>query len=162
MTLEPLINASPAIQIHVAAAVVAFGVGGVVLFRRKGGRFHMAIGRVWVMLMLVVVVSSFFIHTIRLWGPWSPIHILSVGTIISLAGGIWAVRKRDIARHRRIMQATYIGSLGIAGFFSFMPGRIMYEVLFSGTTVAQMALIAAVILLGTATLVWTRRSRSRA
>jgi hypothetical protein len=26
-------------------------------------------------LMLTVAISSFFIHIIRLWGPWSPIHL---------------------------------------------------------------------------------------
>ncbi len=48
MDFAPLLNASPAIQIHVAAAVIAFALGGFVLFRRKGDRLHRIGGKIWV------------------------------------------------------------------------------------------------------------------
>jgi len=160
MTLQPLLSASPAIQIHAAAAIAAFVLGGVVLFRRKGGKVHMALGRAWVLLMLTVVFSSFFIHTINLWGIWSPIHLLSVGTFFSLIYGFAAIRRRNIEVHKRVMQSTYLGALIIAGFFTFLPGRIMHEVLFSGTSPAELALMAlgAAALLGwIAWRKWPRR-----
>ena len=40
MTLEPLLQASLAIQIHALAAVLAFLLGGMILFRKKGDRLH--------------------------------------------------------------------------------------------------------------------------
>jgi uncharacterized membrane protein len=160
MTLEPLLSASPAIQIHAAAAIAAFVLGGVVLFRRKGGKIHMALGRAWVLLMLTVVFSSFFIHTINLWGIWSPIHLLSVGTFFSLIYGFVAIRRRDVMLHKRVMRSTYLGALIIAGFFTFLPGRIMHEVLFSGTSqleLSVMGLAAATLLGWMAWVKWPRR-----
>jgi uncharacterized membrane protein len=161
MTLEPLLTASPAIQIHAAAAIAAFVLGGVVLFRRKGGRVHMALGRAWVLLMLTVVFSSFFIHTINLWGIWSPIHLLSLGTFFSLVYGFAAIRRRNVVRHKRIMQGTYLGALVIAGFFTFLPGRIMHEVLFAGTSPSELALmaLASAALLGW--IAWQKWPRRR-
>lgn len=138
MTLQPLLDASPAIQIHVAAAVAAFVLGAVILFRRKGDRPHRLGGRLWVGLMLVVTLSSVFIHTIRVWGIWSPIHLLSIATTMSLVGGVAAVRARNVQLHRRTMRSTYVGALLVAGFFTFMPGRTMHEVVF-GTAPAAAA-----------------------
>lgn len=148
MTLEPLLEASPAIQIHTAAAIAAFGLGAVILFRRKGGRVHMMAGRIWVATMLLVTLSSFFIHTIRMWGLWSPIHLLSIGTTGSLILGVYMIRKRNIASHRRIMQSTYLGALIIAGFFTFMPGRIMHEVLFTGPLAPDPVWTLVAVLIG--------------
>lgn len=156
MNLQPLLAASPAIQIHVAAALAAFLLGAVVLFRRKGDRLHRLGGRVWVALMLVVTLSSFFIHTIRLWGAWSPIHLLSVFTILSLGLGVWMIRRRNIQAHRRTMQGTFAGSLVIAGLFTFVPGRIMHEVLFAGPGLGAAAPLLLLPLIGLAWLAWRR------
>jgi uncharacterized membrane protein len=76
------------------------------------------------------VVSSFFIHTIRMWGPWSPIHLLSLFTLIMLPLGVWHARRHQVARHRRAMAGLFAGALVIAGVFTFLPGRIMHEVIF--------------------------------
>jgi uncharacterized membrane protein len=149
MTLEPLATAPFAIQIHVLAAFLAFGLGGIVLFRRKGDRLHRIGGRAWAGLMLVVLISSFFIHTIRLWGPWSPIHLVSAGTLVSLAYGVSMARLKRITDHRRTMQQTYVGALVLAGFFTFMPGRIMFEVFFGGPQpLVGVAVAAAIVGVG--------------
>ncbi len=130
--MEPLLHASPAIQIHVYAAVAAIVLGAYVFARRKGTATHRRAGRLWVFLMVIVCLSSFAIHEIRLWGRWSPIHILSVLTLISLATAVHLVRRGQIRSHRLTMISTYFGSLVIAGVFSFMPGRIMYELAAKG------------------------------
>lgn len=154
MTFQPLLEASTAIQIHTAAAVLAFLLGGMILFRKKGDRLHRMGGRVWVALMLTVCLSSFFIHTIRLVGPWSPIHLLSIGTLVALARGVGLARARRIMEHRRTMQATYVGALLIAGFFTFMPGRIMYDVFFGGLQPMAGVAVAAAIVGGGVTMAW--------
>lgn len=154
MDFDPLFAASPAIRLHVCAAVAAFLLGGIVLFRRKGDRLHRIGGRVWVALMLVVAVSSFFIHTIRMWGIWSPIHLLSVGTLFALGYGVWLIRRRLVDAHRRTMQATYFGALIIAGIFTFLPGRIMYEVFFEGPNPAVGVAVMSFIVMAGAALTW--------
>lgn len=149
MTLAPLIEASPAIQIHAAAAFAAFGLGLVILFRRKGTPAHRFTGYFWVMLMLVTALSSFAIHELRIWGEWSPIHLLSIGTVASLGLGVWLARNGHVRGHLNTMRATFAGALVIAGLFSFMPGRIMHDVLFTGDNAFVAGMVA-----GTPLWVW--------
>jgi uncharacterized membrane protein len=130
MSLAPLLNASPTIQAHAFAAMAAFALGFVQLSAPKGTLPHRAMGFVWVALMLAVVISSFFIHVIRLWGPWSPIHLLSIFTLGVLPIGVWRAHKHDVAGHRRTMIGLFTGALVVAGIFTFYPGRIMHAVVF--------------------------------
>lgn len=140
MALQSLFEAPAVIQIHVYAALAATVLGAAILFRRKGTPRHRLAGKIWVGLMVVVSLSSFGIHEIMLWGLWSPIHILSIVTLISLAVGVQRARRHDMTGHRFTMQATYFGALVIAGAFTLFPGRLMYEVLFGGeTSLAEIA-----------------------
>lgn len=134
MALQSLFAAPAVIQIHVYAALAATVLGAAILFRSKGTPRHRLAGKIWVGLMVVVSLSSFGIHEIMLWGPWSPIHILSIVTLISLAFGVQRARRHDIASHRFTMQATFFGALVIAGSFTLLPGRLMHEVVFGGET----------------------------
>ena len=63
-------------------------------------------------------------------GPWSPIHLLSIFTLIVLPIAVWRARRHKVADHRRIMIMIFVGALVIAGLFTFLPGRIMYAVVF--------------------------------
>ena len=80
--------------------------------------------------MLIVAASSFWIHQIRLLGPWSPIHLLSIFTLAIVPIGVWRARRHDVAGHRRTMVLTFCGALVIAGLFTLLPGRIMHAVVF--------------------------------
>jgi len=126
MTLAPLLNAPFVIQIHALAAITAFAVGLVQLTAPKGTIPHRLIGWSWVILMLTVAVTSLFIHKIRLWGTWSPIHLLSILVLVTMHA-----RRHDIAQHRIAMLMLFTGALVIAGGFTFLPGRIMHAVVFS-------------------------------
>lgn len=130
LTLQPFFEASLAIQIHMIAAVAAFFLGAAVLWKRKGNATHKQLGKVWVLLMLVTSFTAFFIHEIRLWGDYSPIHILAVITPISMAFAIYSARKGNIHAHLTTMKAAYIGGMVIAGGFTFFPGRLSYRMLF--------------------------------
>jgi uncharacterized membrane protein len=132
MTLAPLLAASPAIQFHAFAAIAAFALGVVQLAAPKGTLPHRTIGWIWVALMVVVSVSAFFIHTIRVWGPWSPIHLLAIFTLIMLPVAAWRAHRHDVRNHQRAMLGLFAGALLIAGLFTFVPGRIMYHVAFGG------------------------------
>ncbi len=128
MTLAPLLSASPAIQFHAFAAMAAFGLGVVQLAAPKGTLPHRTIGWIWVGLMVVVSVSAFFIHEIRLWGPWSPIHLLAIFTLATLPIAVWYAHSHAVRMHRHVMVSLFVGALVIAGVFTFLPGRIMHAV----------------------------------
>ncbi len=130
MTLAPLLSAAPAIQFHAFAAMTAFGLGVVQLAAPKGTLPHRTIGWIWVALMLVVSVSAFFIHEIRLWGPWSPIHLLAILALVVLPIAVWHAHCHEVHKHRNRMAALFVGALVIAGVFTFLPGRIMHAVVF--------------------------------
>ena len=80
--------------------------------------------------MLTIAVSSFFIHSIRLWGPFSPIHLLSIFTVVMLARAVFNARRHRVDAHRNAMVGLFLGALGIAGAFTLLPGRIMHAVVF--------------------------------
>jgi|HubBroStandDraft_2_1064218.scaffolds.fasta_scaffold462050_2 uncharacterized membrane protein len=130
VSLAPLLNAVPQIPIHAFAAMAAFVLGIVQFVSPKGTLPHRTVGWIWVGLMATVAVSSFWIHQIRLVGPWSPIHLLSIFTLITLPLGVWRAHRHDVADHRRIMILLFSGALVIAGLFTLLPGRIMHMVVF--------------------------------
>jgi uncharacterized membrane protein len=132
MSLAPLLDAAPAIQLHAFAAMTAFGLGVMQLAAPKGTLPHRTIGWIWVTLMALVGLSSFWIHQLRLWGPWSPIHLLSIFTLAMLPFAVWAAHRHAVDRHRRAMTGLFFGALLIAGLFTLMPGRIMHKVVFGG------------------------------
>jgi uncharacterized membrane protein len=153
MTLEPLLNASPAIQFHVATVVPAALIGGIMLLMRKGTSLHRMAGRLWIALMVLTALSSFFIHEINLVGGFSPIHILSVVVLVSAAEVVRSARRRDFVRHQRLVKSLYFGAIGIAGLFTLLPGRIMHEVVFTpvqanGAPVWVWPLLVALVALG--------------
>ena len=130
MSLAPLLDAAPQIPIHAFAAITAFALGIVEFAGPKGTLPHRTIGWIWVGLMLTVAVSSFWIHQIRLVGPWSPIHLLSIFTLVTVPLGVWAAHRHRVVEHRRIMILLFSGALVIAGLFTLLPGRIMHDVVF--------------------------------
>ncbi len=130
MPLAPLLNAPFVIQIHAFAAMSAFVLGIVQFSAPKGTLPHRTIGWIWVGIMVVVAGSSFWIHEIRLWGPWSPIHLLAIFTLVMLPVGVWYARHHNVIGHRSTMISIFVGALIIAGLFTFVPGRIMHAVVF--------------------------------
>jgi uncharacterized membrane protein len=130
INLAPLLDAAPAIPLHAVAAMTAFVLGVVQFAAPKGTLPHRTIGAIWVALMAVVAISSFWIHQLRLVGPWSPIHLLSIFTLVMLPLAVWKAHTHQVASHRRIMVYLFSGALVIAGLFTLLPGRIMHAVLF--------------------------------
>jgi uncharacterized membrane protein len=130
MSLAPLLDAAPEIPVHAFAAMAAFALGIVQFAAPKGTLPHRAMGWIWVGLMAIVAVSSFWIHEIRLLGPWSPIHLLSIMVLMLLPVAVVAARRHNVSRHRKTMIGIFTGGLVIAGLFTFLPGRIMHAVVF--------------------------------
>jgi uncharacterized membrane protein len=130
MNLAPLLDAEPSIPVHAMAAMAAFVLGVIQFAAPKGTLAHRTIGWIWVLLMLAVAGSSFWIHQIKLWGPWSPIHLLSIFTLTMLPLGVWYAHRHRVVDHRRVMIGLFSGALVIAGLFTLLPGRIMHAVVF--------------------------------
>jgi uncharacterized membrane protein len=133
MTLEPLLTAPLAVQLHVATVLPAFVLGTWQLFAsRKGSPTHRVVGAVYLLLMTVTSVAALFVHQINPqgWMGWSPIHLLVPLTLYGVVGALYAVRRHNIAAHRRAMIGTYVGALLIAGGLTLLPGRIMHAVVF--------------------------------
>lgn len=122
-------HVSAVIVIHFAFAVAAFAIGLVQLLGPKGTVVHRVLGWTWVVVMMTVAVSSFFIHAINPKG-FSLIHILSVVTVCLLPLGVYAARRHNVNLHRRVMTNTFIGALVIAGIFTFFPGRLVWRMVF--------------------------------
>jgi uncharacterized membrane protein len=97
---------------HAFAASVALPLGAWQLFRpTKGDHQHRLIGRTWVVLMLYVSVTSFWIKELKP-GEFSLIHILSVVTIVTVSLGLFAAIRGDIQSHRGNMIGSWLGLMG--------------------------------------------------
>jgi uncharacterized membrane protein len=130
MSLAPLLNAPIAIQLHAFAAMGAFVLGLVQFAAPKGTLPHRTVGFIWLALMLTVALSSFWIHEIRLWGPWSPIHLISIYVLIMIPTAIYFARTHKVRGHAKTVIGMFLGGLVIAGLFTLLPGRIMHAVAF--------------------------------
>lgn len=127
MALEPLLSAHWHIQLHAFAALGAVVVGVVQLAAPKGAIAHRALGYVWVGLMGITVLTAIFIREINN-GAFSWIHILIPVTLFGVVGLVFAARAGRTARHRNTALVLFFTALILPGAFSFMPGRIMFEV----------------------------------
>jgi uncharacterized membrane protein len=132
VTLAPLLDAPPIIRFHATLAFAAIGLGAVQLLAPKGTLPHRTGGWAWALLMVLVAGSSLFIHTIRMWGPWSPIHLLSLFTLAVVPLAVFQARRHKLAAHRSAMIWIFTLALVVTGLFTLAPGRIMNKVVFGG------------------------------
>lgn len=130
MSLTPLFESGVAIYSHALLALASVLIGGIQLAAPKGTGLHRWLGYLWVALMAYVAVSSFFINEIKVIGDWSPIHLLSGLTLVTLVIALHAARSGKIQRHLRAMRALYFLALIVAGAFTLLPGRTMHTVVF--------------------------------
>lgn len=134
MSLEPLLNASPAVQLHAFAAMGALAVGLLQFAGPKGNLPHRTLGFLWLALMTVVAITSFWISGTgaRIVGPFGPIHLLSIFVLLMAPLALYLVRKRrNIRGHAITVTGMFIGGLIVAGGFAFAPGRLMNAVAFA-------------------------------
>ena len=131
MNLAPLFDAPLAIQIHVAAVVPAAILGPYMFWARKGTPVHKVLGKVWLGLMVVAALSSFFIHTINLFLGLSPIHFLSAYVLYGSWKAVAAARAHRIREHKFNVVGMFVGGVVVAGAFTLLPGRLMHEIVFT-------------------------------
>jgi len=130
MDLAPLWHAPLAIKIHLATVLPAFVIGTWLIFvSTKGARWHRALGAVYLALMTITALTTFFIRSI-IPGQLSPVHLLIPLTLFGVFGALWNVRRGNIKGHRNAMLGLYVGGLLIAGSLTLLPGRLLHRVFF--------------------------------
>jgi len=136
------------ISLHAIAASYSLIFGAVNLLRRtKGGSVHRIVGRIWVVAMYVVVLTSFGVRTID--GGFNWLHALSVLTFCTLTAGLWAIRKRNIKAHRSFMTGSYFGLLGAFVGVLAVPSRRIPQLAIHDLPLLGLWIL---VLLGTAAL----------
>lgn len=127
--LALLARQSAVVQLHVYAALVAVGLGALMMTSIKGRAFHRIAGWVWVSIMLVVAGSSLFITGLNGY-KWSFIHLFSGWTLVAAPLALIAARRHKIRQHRRMMMGLFYFGVLIAGALAFIPGRLMWNIFF--------------------------------
>ena len=115
--------------LHLATVVPAFFIATYILIARKGTPKHKLLGKIYVTLMLVTAFVTLFMQAVV--GPtflnhFGFIHLLSLLVFVTVPRAIFAIRRGDVAAHKKHMVGLYIGALLIAGTLAMMPGRMMH------------------------------------
>jgi uncharacterized membrane protein len=148
MTLSPLLDAAPLVQLHAFAAMGACALGALQLFAPKGTIPHRSVGWVWTGMMVVMLITAFLNHNLVTWDPFSPniccqaseacnrgsmrcasIHLLSLFTLLFLPFAVLQARLSNIVRHRQAMLGLFV-LMVLGGAFALLPPRIMHDVAF--------------------------------
>lgn len=118
-----------AVIVHLATVLPAVPLGAWLMLSPKGTPRHKALGKVWLVLMVVTALTTLFIRQIN-GGQFSPIHIFVPMTLHGAWQAIRTARRHDLAAHRKGLIGFYLGALTIPGLFAFMPNRLMGTWLF--------------------------------
>jgi uncharacterized membrane protein len=130
MNLGLIEQAPVAVKIHMVTVIPAFFIGTWLIFlSTKGAKVHRGLGVVYLTLMTFTAITTLFIHVVNP-GHFSWIHLFVPLTLIGVTSTVLALRRGNIARHKRSMIGLYVGALLIAGGFTFMPGRLMHDIFF--------------------------------
>ena len=139
MSLDPLLQAPPVIQVHAFGAMAAFILGLVQIAAPKGTLPHRTLGVVWIAIMIVVAASSAFILQpaapgTPYWERLTPIHLFIPVTAFGLISGVRLLMRGGprMKAHSWPFISVFLGGLIVAGVLAFLPGRIMYAVAFGG------------------------------
>jgi uncharacterized membrane protein len=135
MTFEPLIHAPFVVQAHVATVVPAFLLGTwLLVFSRKGLRWHRAVGALFLTLMVMTAVLTLFIHRRMPGSPvfgMSPTHLFVPFVLFATWRALDGALKGNIKQHQRWVMGLFFGALVINGLNNifFLPG-ITHDVFF--------------------------------
>ncbi|MEJ6708888.1 MAG: DUF2306 domain-containing protein [Amylibacter sp.] len=114
--------------------------------------FHKIVGYIFVVGIVIGGLSLFFIFSIRMIGPFSPIHLLSIVSLFSVSFALYSIKNKKIKAHKRAMWRLYSQAIGVAGLFAFLPGRLMNDIVpifapwvIFGIAAASFLIIAAIV-----------------
>jgi len=151
MTLQPLLNASPIIQVHAFAGMSALLLGAIQIVAPKGTIPHRSFGWLWFVLIMIMLLTAPIIHGAKLqdllgpglcyeadrslrWnGRCASIHLITIFLIFAIPFGPLLARHGQIKHHRNWMVVFWLGALIIAGAFTMDTHRIMHSVVFGAS-----------------------------
>ncbi len=113
-----------AVVAHLSSILLALPLGVSQLVLPKGTFRHRTVGYIWVALMIFTALVSFGVHVINP-GGFSPIHLLSILTLVVAPLIVYQARRGAVEKHRRAVLGLMIGGLAIAGLFTFLPTRAL-------------------------------------
>ncbi|MCF8532715.1 MAG: DUF2306 domain-containing protein [Reyranella sp.] len=129
MTLDPILSAGSATQVHLTTISAAFVIGSWMMLRPKGTPPHRALGVTYIALMAVSAISTFWIRGIA-HGGFSFLHLLSIFVLVALPYAWIMARRGRVRVHRYAMIAVYAGGIWIAGLLTLLPGRVLHKAVF--------------------------------
>ena len=135
MSLQPLLQSSWAIRVHVVALLLAWLVGTwQFLVSRKGSRSHLAFGRVFIALMLIMALVTLFIHVRSPTSPFfglSVLHLYVPLIVLLSALALVGARTQRLLLHRFAVISLYFGSLVFTGLVQiFLVPGITHRIFF--------------------------------
>ncbi|MEZ4884830.1 MAG: DUF2306 domain-containing protein [Chitinophagales bacterium] len=119
--------------LHLATVVPCFIIGTVLLLIQKGTSFHKNLGRVYMVLMLFTATVTLFMPAQvgpRFLNHFGWIHGFTFLTLYTVPTAYLAIKRGDVKAHKRKMILLYFGAIIIAGGFTFVPGRYLYQLFF--------------------------------
>lgn len=127
---ELLAKQSIAIKAHLFASLFAIALTLFQYNNKKGALPHKTFGWIWIISMTIVAISSLFVRELNN-GNFSFIHLFTILTLVSVPRIVHYARTHQINKHKAAVNGLVFGGLLIAGAFTFMPGRLMWN-LFMG------------------------------
>jgi len=131
MNIDRFFEVSPVIQAHAAVAIFAFIIGAALMVAPKGSLPHRSAGILFVVLMIVVAITAFFIRGLD-GENFSIIHVFVPLTLFTAGQVVFFAIRRNRKGHRGAARGLFFGALLIPGLFAFSPGRLMHAVVFGG------------------------------
>jgi uncharacterized membrane protein len=129
MTLDPILAGGSFVHVHLAAALAALAAGTWMIAAPKGTPTHRAVGRAFMVLMVVAAISTVGITGLND-GKFSGIHLLSIFVLVMVPYGWFMARRGNILAHRMTMIGLYVGGLWVPGALAFLPGRVLHQAVF--------------------------------
>jgi uncharacterized membrane protein len=119
---------------HLVTVIPCIFIGAVLLIIEKGTKTHKTWGKAYMILMLTTACITLFMPAKvgpQILGHFGWIHSFSLLTLYTVPTAYTAIRRGDVKAHNRKMVLLYFGAIIIAGGFTFVPGRFLYEVFFN-------------------------------
>lgn len=130
MNVFSTLVSGPTGLLHLLAATVALVTGMWVLVSTKGTSLHRKIGYVYALSMLLTNGTAFLIYT--LYGRFAIFHWFAVLSLLTLAGGMYPLRRKApgyLLRHFNFMYWSVLGlyCAFVAEVFTRLPKYVLTE-----------------------------------
>jgi len=103
---------------HFITAILALLAGTIVLLNVKGTKFHKRVGYIYVVSMLGLNISSFFIIN---FGSFSLFHFFAIVSFFTVLAGMWAVWRRQ---KKWLVAHFYFMSWSVVGLYAALWSEI--------------------------------------